>query len=62
MKISREWLQKYFQAPLPDAAKIADTLTFHAFEIDGVDPIREPAASNGAGKVGGDGVGGKNIP
>jgi len=52
MKISREWLQKYFQAPLPEAQKLADALTFHAFEIEGIDPIREPqAASNGAGKV-----------
>lgn len=39
MKISREWLQKYFQAPLPDAQKIADALTFHAFEIEGVEKV-----------------------
>jgi len=39
MKISREWLQKYFQAPLPDAAAISDALTFHAFEIEGVEKV-----------------------
>ena len=37
MKISREGLQKYFQAPLPDAAKIVEALTFHAFEIESVE-------------------------
>ncbi len=39
MKISREWLQKYFQAPLPPVEKLADALTFHAFEIDGMDKV-----------------------
>jgi phenylalanyl-tRNA synthetase beta chain len=37
MKISREWLQKYFHEPLPSAEKIGDALTFHAFEIDGIE-------------------------
>ncbi|MEK7155349.1 MAG: hypothetical protein AAB734_00560 [Patescibacteria group bacterium] len=37
MKISREWLQKYFHEPLPPVEKISDALTFHAFEIDGVE-------------------------
>lgn len=37
MKISREWLQKYFETPLPEAQKLADALTFHAFEIESVD-------------------------
>jgi phenylalanyl-tRNA synthetase beta chain len=36
MKVSRHWLQKYFEAPLPNAADLADALTFHAFEIDEV--------------------------
>src|SRR5262245_628384 len=39
MKISREWLQKYFQAPLPDASKISEALTFHAFEIEGTEKV-----------------------
>ena len=34
MKVSLNWLQKYFDVPLPDAEKIADAYTFHAFEID----------------------------
>lgn len=38
MKISRDWLQKYFHAPLPSAQELADALTFHAFEIESVDP------------------------
>ena len=34
MKVSLNWLQKYVDAPLPDAATIADAYTFHAFEIE----------------------------
>lgn len=34
MKVSRAWLQTYFDAPLPPAEAIADALTFHAFEIE----------------------------
>lgn len=37
MKISRDWLQKYFHAPLPPAGELGDALTFHAFEIDGIE-------------------------
>ena len=37
MKVSRNWLQNFFDAPLPDAAALSDALTFHAFEIDGVE-------------------------
>jgi phenylalanyl-tRNA synthetase beta chain len=37
MKISRNWLQSYFDSPLPDAAALAEALTFHAFEIDGLE-------------------------
>jgi len=37
MKISREWLQTYFDTPLPEATVIADVLTFHAFEIEGIE-------------------------
>ena len=36
MKISRAWLQTYFEKPLPDAQALADALTFHAFEIESV--------------------------
>lgn len=34
MKISRTWLQTYFEAPLPSVEKLDEALTFHAFEIE----------------------------
>ncbi|HUX80934.1 MAG TPA: phenylalanine--tRNA ligase subunit beta [Candidatus Paceibacterota bacterium] len=34
MKISLRWLQNYFEEPLPSAEVIADSFTFHAFEIE----------------------------
>src|SRR3989344_4100921 len=37
MKISRNWLQTFFNAPLPDARALSDALTFHAFEIESVE-------------------------
>ncbi|OGG79594.1 hypothetical protein A3A39_02080 [Candidatus Kaiserbacteria bacterium RIFCSPLOWO2_01_FULL_54_13] len=37
MKISRNWLQTFFEKPLPDAQALSDALTFHAFEIESVD-------------------------
>src|SRR3989338_412227 len=37
MKISRNWLQTFFEKPLPEAQVIADALTFHAFEIESVE-------------------------
>ncbi len=36
MKISRAWLQTYFDSPLPEAQALADALTFHAFEIEDI--------------------------
>jgi len=37
MKVSRQWLQKYFDTELPSAEVIADALTFHAVEIEEVE-------------------------
>src|SRR3989344_3013298 len=37
MKISRNWLQNFFDTPLPSAEALAEALTFHAFEIDGIE-------------------------
>jgi phenylalanyl-tRNA synthetase beta chain len=37
MNISRNWLQMHFEQTLPDAVALSDALTFHAFEIDGVE-------------------------
>lgn len=34
MKVSCNWLQTYFEQPLPPAEKLVDALTFHAFEIE----------------------------
>src|SRR3989344_258470 len=39
MKISVLWLQRYFEKPLPSAEKLAEALTFHAFEIESVDIV-----------------------
>lgn len=37
MLISKNWLQKYFDAPLPEADKIAEALTFGVAEIEGME-------------------------
>ncbi len=37
MKVSKKWLDKFFDAPLPDAQALFDAFTFHAFEIDSVE-------------------------
>lgn len=34
MKVSRNWLQQYFDTPLPSVTEIVDAFTFHAFEIE----------------------------
>jgi phenylalanyl-tRNA synthetase beta chain len=39
MKISKLWLDKFFDAPLPSAEALGEALTFHAFEIDGIEAI-----------------------
>lgn len=36
MKVSRAWLQTYFSAPLPDAAKLAEAITFRSSEVEEV--------------------------
>ena len=40
MKISYNWLQSYFDAPLPPVEELSDAITFHAFEIDAVEEIQ----------------------
>jgi phenylalanyl-tRNA synthetase beta chain len=45
MKISRNWLQAFFEAPLPDANELGAALTFHAFEIESIENVR-PTRSN----------------
>ena len=36
MKVSYQWLQKYFDTALPEAQEVARLLTFHAFELESV--------------------------
>jgi phenylalanyl-tRNA synthetase beta chain len=53
MKISREWLQTYFEKELPDIEQLADALTFHAFEIESVEmreakPSSKPSSNSDA--------------
>jgi len=37
MKISHKWLQTFFKKPLPESEKIAELLTFHIFEVEGIE-------------------------
>ncbi len=37
MKISHKWLQTYFKKPLPSSEEIANLLTFHIFEVEGIE-------------------------
>jgi len=39
MKISRNWLQKYFESTLPSAQELADLFTFHSFEVEEVTQV-----------------------
>lgn len=37
MLISRNWLQNFFESPLPSTEALSEAITLHAFEIDGVE-------------------------
>ncbi len=39
MKISRNWLQTFFDKPLPQAAELAELFTFHSFEVEGMESL-----------------------
>jgi len=43
MKVSRDWLQTFFDTSLPDAAALADALTFHSSEIEEVFDVEDDA-------------------
>jgi len=45
MKVSQNWLQTFFTAPLPDVQALSDALTFHAFEIEGIEQVRHPMSN-----------------
>ncbi len=39
MKISYNWLQTYFKEKLPSPEKVAESFTFHAFEVEGIEKL-----------------------
>jgi len=39
MKVSYNWLNNFVDGKLPPVAGVADALTFHAFEIDGIEQV-----------------------
>lgn len=39
MKVSRAWLQEYIKEPLPATSSLVETLSLHAFEIEGVEQV-----------------------
>ncbi|MDO8517872.1 MAG: phenylalanine--tRNA ligase subunit beta [bacterium] len=39
MKVSRIWLQKFFDVELPSTEELADGLMFHVFEVEGVEKV-----------------------
>src|SRR5690348_272964 len=39
MKVLKSWLQKYITEPLPTAKEIAESLTFHSFEVEKTEQI-----------------------
>jgi len=41
MKVSYQWLQEFFEDPLPPVEEVENALSMHAFEIDGVDAFED---------------------
>lgn len=41
MIVSYNWLQKYFENKLPPPKEVSDTLIFHAFEVESIEPQGE---------------------
>lgn len=37
MKVSRNWLQMFFDKPLPQAGALSHLFTFHSFEVEGIE-------------------------
>ncbi|MEI6346174.1 MAG: phenylalanine--tRNA ligase subunit beta [bacterium] len=48
MKVSHNWLQCYFDKPLPTAEKLAELFTFGAFEVEGIEKVLGNAAAGDA--------------
>jgi len=43
MKVSYNWLQTYFEKPLPSPEKLAELLTLNVFEIEGIEKVDDDA-------------------
>jgi len=41
MKVSHTWLQTYFDKPIPSADALSELFTFHSFEIEGIERLRD---------------------
>ncbi len=41
MKISRNWLQKYFEEKIPEADKLSELFTFHSFEVESQEKVEK---------------------
>ena len=41
MKVSRNWLQTYFDKEIPAADKLAELFTFHAFEVEEIKEVKD---------------------
>jgi phenylalanyl-tRNA synthetase beta chain len=41
MKVSHNWLQTYFDKPIPSADALAELFTFHSFEVERVERLRD---------------------
>src|SRR3989338_1711292 len=43
MKVSKLWLDKFFEHPLPDAPMLAEALEDHAFEVEDIEKAGQDA-------------------
>ena len=43
MKISYNWLQNYFEKPLPTPEKLKDVFDFHSLEVESFDEVLDPS-------------------
>lgn len=41
MKVSHAWLQTYFDKSIPSADALAELFTFHSFEVEGIERLRD---------------------
>ncbi len=46
MRVSYNWLQEYFDQKLPEAKKLADALTMHAYEVESIEKAADDFVFN----------------